>query len=160
MAAGEGISERNSPADNKVHGEGRSETEIPLQPTEFHRDAEIHLELVEYPLLEQMDVQGRLWHCEKLMVVQAPGRTCSSMEREAHLDAGLLAELVISGDTHPEEFCSLGALPYGIGNTLELFVKCCSPWESNMCCRSPRMTVSLGWVLTLEQGKGVRKKEY
>ncbi|KAK4818645.1 hypothetical protein QYF61_016616 [Mycteria americana] len=60
------ICERNNSADTKVSEEGgeggapRVTAEIPLQPMEVHSGADIHLQPVEDPMPEQVDVQRRL----------------------------------------------------------------------------------------------------
>ncbi|GAB0183577.1 E3 ubiquitin-protein ligase MARCHF3 [Grus japonensis] len=58
--------ERNNSADAKVNGEGGgggapgARVEIPLQPMEVHGGADIHLQPMQDPMLEQVDAQRRL----------------------------------------------------------------------------------------------------
>ena len=87
---------RNSSADTKVSEEGGgggapgARAEIPLQPVvktmvrqavplqamEVNDGADVHLQPMEDPTLEQVDARQRLWPCGKPVPEQAPGRTC------------------------------------------------------------------------------------
>ncbi|PKU40823.1 hypothetical protein llap_8879 [Limosa lapponica baueri] len=78
--------------------------------------ADVHLQPLEDTMLEQVDAQRRLWPCVKLMLEQAPGRTCGPVERGTHAGADLLAGLVT---------------PWK-GPMLEQLVKNCSRWEGLM----------------------------
>ncbi|GAB0183028.1 AN1-type zinc finger protein 5-like [Grus japonensis] len=74
----------------------------PLQPMEDDGGADIHLQPVEDPMLEQVDaLKGG---CDpvhrKPTLEQAPGRTCGPVERGAHAGADLLAGLVTPWGTH------------------------------------------------------------
>ncbi|KAJ7397330.1 hypothetical protein BTVI_136560 [Pitangus sulphuratus] len=71
---------------------------------EVHGGAEIHLQLVKDPTLEQVDAQTRLWPCGKPMLEQAPVRTCVSKEREAHTGTGLLGPQSGAGEEYEEPF--------------------------------------------------------
>ena len=104
----ERICERNNSADTKVSEEGggggapETGAEIPLQPVgktmvrqavplhpmEVNGGADIHLQPVEDPMLEEGDVpQRRLWPRGKPTLEQAAGKTCGPMERGAHAGA-------------------------------------------------------------------------
>jgi len=104
------ICERNNSADTKVREEGggggardaRAESfplqpmektlvrqAVPLQPMEVHGGADIHLQPMEDPMLEQ-----------------APDSTCGPFERGAHAGAGLMAGLVTLWGTHAGAACS------------------------------------------------------
>jgi len=60
------IRERNNSADTKVSEEGGgggvpgTRAEIPLQPVVVHSGADIHLQPMEDPMLEQVDAQRGL----------------------------------------------------------------------------------------------------
>ena len=95
------------------------------------------------PTPEQGDVWRRLWPHGEPVLEQAPARTCGRVERGAPTRAGLLAGLVTLWGTHAGAACSWGTAP---------------------CGRDPRWgslwrTVGRGRDPTLEQGKGVRRKE-
>ena len=102
------ICERNNSADTKVSEEGGgggapgAGAEIPLQPVgktmvrqavplhpmEVNGGADIHLQPVEDPMLEEGDVpQRRLWPRGKPALEQAACKTCGTMERGAHTGA-------------------------------------------------------------------------
>ena len=127
LERGERICERNNSADTKVSEEGGgggapgAGAEIPLQPVgktmvrqavplhpmEVNGGADIHLQPVEDPMLEEGDVpQRRLWPRGKPALEQAAGKTCGPMERGAHAGAGLLAGLVTPWGTHAGAVCS------------------------------------------------------
>ncbi|GAB0184744.1 hypothetical protein GRJ2_000939700 [Grus japonensis] len=141
--------ERNNSADTKVSAEGGggrapgTGAEIPLQPVEktmvrqavplqpMKDDgrADIHLQPVEDPTLEQVDAQRRLWPHGKPTLEQAPDRTCGLVERGAHAGAGLLAGLVTSWGTPRWSSLLLKIRTLWNGPTLEQFMKNCNPWE-------------------------------
>jgi len=107
------ICERNNSVDTKVSEEGRgggasgAKAEIPLQPVEqtmvsqavplqpmeVHSGADICLQLMKDPMLEQVDAQRRLSLHREPVLEQAPARTCGLVERGAHAGAGLLQDL-------------------------------------------------------------------
>ena len=96
------IWERNTSADTKVSEEGGGggapgagaeiplqpmvktmvKQAVPLQPMEVHGGADIYLQSMEDPTLEQVDAQRRLWPRGKPALEQAAGRTCGPVERE------------------------------------------------------------------------------
>ncbi|GAB0196097.1 hypothetical protein GRJ2_002075000 [Grus japonensis] len=92
--------------------------------------ADIHLQPVEDPTLEQVEAPKESYDpARKPALEQAPGRTCSPMERGAHARAGVLTGLCDPvGDPRWSSLflkdCTLWK-----GPTLEQFVKNCSPWE-------------------------------
>jgi len=63
------------------------------------------------------------------MLEQAPGRTCSPMERGVHAGAGLLAGLVTLWGPTLELSVPEGLHPMGRDPTPEQFLKNCSPLE-------------------------------
>lgn len=67
---------------------------------EVNGGADMHLQPMEDPMLEQVDVQGRLWPCGEPVLPCAPGRTCDPVERGPHSRVGLLAGLVMLCVTH------------------------------------------------------------
>ncbi|GAB0208359.1 AN1-type zinc finger protein 5-like [Grus japonensis] len=104
-----------------------------LQPMEVNGGADIHLQPVEDPTLEQVDApKGGCDPHGKLALEQAPGRTCGPMERGAHAGAGLLAGLVTPWGTQHWSSLFLKDCTLWKGPTLEQFLKTCSPWEGLM----------------------------
>ncbi|KAJ7413295.1 hypothetical protein WISP_92151 [Willisornis vidua] len=51
-----------------------------------HSGADIHLQLLEDPMLDQMDTWRRLWPCGTPVLKQDPGRTCRLLRRGAHVE--------------------------------------------------------------------------
>ncbi|KAK4829703.1 hypothetical protein QYF61_006078 [Mycteria americana] len=77
---------------------------VPLQPMEVHGGADIHLQPVEDPMLEQVDVpEGGCDPRGKLALEQAPVRTCGPMERGAHAGEGLTKGIPEGIDSSPVE---------------------------------------------------------
>ncbi|KAJ7395333.1 hypothetical protein BTVI_156065 [Pitangus sulphuratus] len=94
---------------------------------EVHSGAEIHLQPMEDPTPEQVDVQGRVCCCRKPMLEQAPGGTCGHVERGAQAATALLAGLTMRdplGSSLLLKDCTRWK-----GFTMKQFVKNCSPWE-------------------------------
>ncbi|PKU39849.1 rna-directed dna polymerase from mobile element jockey-like [Limosa lapponica baueri] len=98
---------------------------VPLQPVEVHGGADIHLQPMKNPTLEQVDDQRRLRPHGKPMLEQASGRTCGPLERGAHAGVGLLAVLV----TPWRSSLFLKDCTQWKGPMLEQFMKNCNPWE-------------------------------
>ncbi|GAB0206670.1 hypothetical protein GRJ2_003132600 [Grus japonensis] len=115
------ICERNNSADTKVSEEGRGggtpgtraeiplqpmvktmvRQVVPLQPMEVHGGADIHLQSMEDPMPEQVDApKGGCDPVESPHWSRPLGPHCDSMERGAHVGAGLLAGLVTLWGTH------------------------------------------------------------
>ncbi|GAB0185470.1 zinc finger and BTB domain-containing protein 5 [Grus japonensis] len=87
--------------------------------------ADIHLQPVEDPTPEQVDIQRRLRLHGKPVLEQAPGRTCG--ERSPHWSrfAGRTCDLM---DPRWSSLFLKVCTPWK-GPTLEQFMKNCSPWE-------------------------------
>jgi len=80
---------------------------VPLQPMEVNSGADIHLQPVEDPMPEQVDVpKGGCNRHRKPTLEQDPARTCGPVERRAHARAGLLAQLVTRWGTQTGAVCS------------------------------------------------------
>lgn len=102
-----------------------------LQTTEVNGGADIHLQPMEDPTLEQVDAQKRLWLHGKPTLEQIPSRTYGSMERQTHSGASFLARFVSPSGIHSGVVSSSRTVPDGKDTCWSSSIKNCSPWEGS-----------------------------